>query len=110
MAWTMGLPESAKMSFDDDDVSSKRIALSATLTSWSFLTTLLTMSSLVMISTANDGVAMSATRTPPKTPVQIFDLSFIAFSETRAHVRKLFDGVRSGRDREPSFVMRALRR
>src|SRR5678816_1703511 len=78
MAWTMGWPVSPNLSFDEDDVSSMRIALSATLTNWSFVTTLLTISSLVMISTANKGDATRPPRSPTIVAVRSFDLRFIA--------------------------------
>src|SRR5436190_12743292 len=52
------------MSFVEDEVSRKRMALSATRTSCSFLTTLLTTSSLVRISNAG---ALVAQLTPART-------------------------------------------
>jgi hypothetical protein len=61
MTSTMDLPVPLYLSFVEDDVSSRKTALSATLTSCSFLTTLLTMSSLVTISIANEGGSEEAT-------------------------------------------------
>src|SRR6187431_885999 len=73
----MVLPVSPNSSLVEDEVSRKKIALSATLTSCSFLTTLLTMSSLVMISMATAGAAMKPPRMHAITPIQTFDLFFI---------------------------------
>src|SRR5678815_2899764 len=77
MTWTMGLPVLSNSSFDDDEVSSKKIALSATLTSCSFLTTLLTISSFVMISTANKDDATRQPRIPSKILFRTFDFRFM---------------------------------
>ena len=61
----------------DDDVSRRKIALSATRTSCSFLTTLLTRSSFVMTSTASKGIATRPPRIPSRIPLRTFDFSFM---------------------------------
>ena len=67
MTWTFGVSVPANLSFIDDDVSRRKIALSATLTSCSFLTTLLTRSSLVITSIALEAEANRTQVKPTKT-------------------------------------------